>query len=121
MEADYSRLPFPSEKKRNITWKKAIKEEEEEEEEEKKKKTKNKESLPDYDPGKRTANRSRQGRDTQFRSIDLSFMSERKSEESERERILKKKNQSKRHAPTENEREVSYVPISSHTETKQKG
>jgi hypothetical protein len=64
MEADYSRLPFPSAKKRNITVKES-------------KKTKNKESLPDYDPGKRTANGNRQGRDTQFRSIDPSFMFER--------------------------------------------
>lgn len=46
-------------------------------------------------------------------------MFERKSEESERERIKKEKNSIKRHAP-ENER-VSYVPISFHAETKQKG
>lgn len=60
---------------------------------EEKEKTKNKESLPDYDPGKRTANRSRQGRDTQFRSIDLSFM--RGKAKRVREKELEEKNQSK--------------------------
>lgn len=87
-------------------------------EEKEKEKTKNKESLPDYDPGKRTANRSRQGRDTQFRSIDLSFM--RGKAKRVREKELKKKINQKTRANRERE-EVSYVPISSHAETKQKG
>jgi hypothetical protein len=68
---------------------------------------------------------SRQGRDTQVKPIDPSFMAEGEDEHRgmERERGSpeeEKKESIKRHAPTENEK-VSYVPISSHAETKQKG
>ena len=65
MEADYSRLPFPSEKKRNITAK----------ESKKKPKTKKASQIMIPEKGQRTA--IVRVVIQQFRSIDPSFMPER--------------------------------------------